>query len=258
MRCPPRRLVRCDSLLVATDLTKSDGTGTVTVGLLDTTGSGGGGGLAGGLGSDCWCKVSCGSAGRYGREETGKMRGRGQRGGKEGDGNGRREDNDGTAWKRARCRVRCGQTRKEGEMVRASDVDNRERCSGSGDDNRVSVRSVGRVKNATHAACGAPYHRWTCGRSAVGALETIRAMLGRGHAREEGARCSEGGWLCIAVVGSASGERGRKVEKEGVWWWRKAPVCMHDGACLVATDACMMASAYAWVDDWWCGGGCTR
>jgi hypothetical protein len=39
-------------LLVATNLTKSDGTGAVTVGLLDTTGSGGGGRLAGGLGSD--------------------------------------------------------------------------------------------------------------------------------------------------------------------------------------------------------------
>jgi histone H3 len=37
-------------LLVATDLTESDGTGLVTVGLLDT--SGGGGGLAGGLGGE--------------------------------------------------------------------------------------------------------------------------------------------------------------------------------------------------------------
>jgi len=37
-------------LLVATDLTESDGTGLVAVGLLDT--SGGGGGLAGGLGSE--------------------------------------------------------------------------------------------------------------------------------------------------------------------------------------------------------------
>jgi hypothetical protein len=37
-------------LLVATDLTKSDGTGPVTVGLLDSTG--GGGGLAGGLGGE--------------------------------------------------------------------------------------------------------------------------------------------------------------------------------------------------------------
>lgn len=36
-------------LLVATDLTESDGTGLVAVGLLDTTGRGGG--LAGGLGS---------------------------------------------------------------------------------------------------------------------------------------------------------------------------------------------------------------
>src|SRR5690554_177977 len=37
-------------LLVATDLTKSDGTGAVTMGLLDT--SGGGGGLAGCLGGE--------------------------------------------------------------------------------------------------------------------------------------------------------------------------------------------------------------
>ncbi len=37
-------------LLVTTDLTKSDGTGTVTVGLLHTSGSGGG--LAGSLGSE--------------------------------------------------------------------------------------------------------------------------------------------------------------------------------------------------------------
>ena len=37
-------------LLVATDLTKSDGTGAVTMGLLDT--SGGGGGLASGLGGE--------------------------------------------------------------------------------------------------------------------------------------------------------------------------------------------------------------
>jgi len=37
-------------LLVTTDLTKSDGTGAVTMGLLDT--SGGGGGLASGLGGE--------------------------------------------------------------------------------------------------------------------------------------------------------------------------------------------------------------
>jgi hypothetical protein len=65
-------------LLVATDLTKSDGTGAVTMGLLDTSGSGGGlagslggellagslssGGLAGGLlgTSHCWLYVLLG------------------------------------------------------------------------------------------------------------------------------------------------------------------------------------------------------
>jgi histone H3 len=41
-------------LLVTTNLTKSDGTGAVAVGLLDTAGSGRGSRLAGGLGSDCW------------------------------------------------------------------------------------------------------------------------------------------------------------------------------------------------------------
>ena len=41
---------KLSGLLVATNLTESDGTGLITVGLLDT--AGGGGGLAGSLGSE--------------------------------------------------------------------------------------------------------------------------------------------------------------------------------------------------------------
>jgi hypothetical protein len=47
-----RRCRRCHSLLVSADLTESDGTGPVSVRLLDTAGGGGSGPLLGGLGGD--------------------------------------------------------------------------------------------------------------------------------------------------------------------------------------------------------------